>query len=212
MVGPVSVNSSYIDGTTSATFQADNSTIRVIGNRIRGAINFETLNQGVIIEEDNEKEQGDGIVAGSRVFSLNRRTKYDMKNYIPRRSGSWLEEYSVGNYQYNDDPTFRSSGLNFSSSYQGGATDRYLAEAEWFITEMRNGVQFRRIGVKLNNRAGQFAFSPTDIDGGMSLGESDHRWKEIHAVLQTFADDAAASSLSAGQVYKTATGELRIKL
>lgn len=30
--------------------------------------------------------------------------------------------------------------------------------------------------------------------------------------LPTFADDLAAASLSAGDLYKTATGELRIKL
>ena len=30
--------------------------------------------------------------------------------------------------------------------------------------------------------------------------------------LQTFADEAAASALTSGTVYKTATGELRIKL
>jgi hypothetical protein len=55
-------------------------------------------------------------------------------------------------------------------------------------------------------------------DNTQDLGSSSSRWATASFgtlsanALPTYADDSAASSLTAGQLYKTSTGELRVKL
>jgi hypothetical protein len=66
--------------------------------------------------------------------------------------------------------------------------------------------------VFLGGRSGSDGGTRPTRDGEQWFGSENNRWAEMFATLQTFANEAAAASLSQGQIYKTATGELRIKL
>ena len=177
-IGPVGIDYCFASNITGAAFRSDNAVLKITNSRLRSSTNFETVNQGVIIEEDNVKELGNGIVPGSTVFSLTRTNKIrEERNYMPRRSSTWADENYTYNYTYLDAPATESSGFKYSSSYQGGG--RYLGTSEWYLNEVRSAAIFQKLGVKLDNRVGQFAFVPADSDNVVSCGQAANRWSEI---------------------------------
>ena len=128
--------------------------------------------------------------------------------------------------------TFDSNGAELQFEGRELFSDHSLGKIKFFSKDNEgNGAQIESRGASVSSGDLRFATSygtaPTNrftitqggnllpaADNTYEFGSNSARIKEIFAVLQEFADDAAADTggLDAGQLYKTAGGEVRIKL
>lgn len=175
ITGPVTLDGCFLGSTNEAVF-ADNARVIVTGCRIANlTTNFVTANNGTIEDNNNEKVLIDGTATNARVITRNHRTStYSVKNRNPYAGAGLFPSYELTNHQVTGF-SGASSGLNFQTNFAGGGTDRYISQSEWFVTENQNQAEFRRIGVRLNNDAGQSSFEPV-VDNNMTCGSATEAW------------------------------------
>jgi hypothetical protein len=188
LVGPISCINTYLDSGGSIVY-ADNAKVIIDGCRTRASrtTKFDTANSGVIEAKNNELEGSGGWVSGTTGTVEQNQLTYlrIVDDYRNRRSFPESDQYRHNFYQFQEAPTLQSAQLKFSQAYHGGATGRYLSSSEWWISEYRHlsapGTLTGKLGIILNNRAGQFAVDPY-VDNQHTLGEASLRWKEIFCV------------------------------